>query len=57
MMVAQREFQDERFAEAIRTISPLAFNPHLSADNPAIELLEKAREGLAAKSAGAATAR
>ena len=43
--------QDKRFAHAIRTISPLAYNPHAGADNPAIALLEKAREELAAQSA------
>jgi tetratricopeptide (TPR) repeat protein len=49
MMVANRQMQDKRFAEAVRTISPLAYNPHLGADNPAIALLEKARAGLAAE--------
>jgi tetratricopeptide (TPR) repeat protein len=52
MMVATRQMHDKRFAEAIRTISPLAYNPHLGADNPAIALLEKAREKLAAQSGG-----
>ena len=55
MMVARRQMQDKRFAEAIRTISPLAYNPHVGADNPAIELLEKAREELAAQPGGAAS--
>jgi tetratricopeptide (TPR) repeat protein len=54
MMVAARQMTDKRFAEAIRTISPLAYNPHLGADNPAIDLLEKARGELAA-SKGAET--
>ena len=49
MMVASRQMQDKRFAEAIRTIRPLAYNPHAGADNPAIALLEKAREALAAE--------
>lgn len=49
MMVASRQMQDKRFAEAIRTISPLAYNPHMGSDNPAIELLKKAREDLAAQ--------
>jgi hypothetical protein len=57
MMVARRQMQDKRFAEAIRTISPLAYNPHAGADNPAIALLETAREALAAQSASAAAAR
>jgi tetratricopeptide (TPR) repeat protein len=57
MMVATRQMQDKRFADAIRTISPLAYNPHLGTDNPAIALLEKAREELASESAGAAPAR
>jgi tetratricopeptide (TPR) repeat protein len=50
MMVADRQMKDKRFASAIRTISPLAYNPHLGADHPAIALLEKAREELAAQS-------
>ena len=54
MMVATREMHDKRFASAIRTISPLAYHPHLGADNPAIALLQKAREALAAESAGPA---
>ena len=54
MMVARRQMQDKRFADAIRTISPLAYNPHAGADNPAIALLEKAREELAAQSGSAA---
>jgi tetratricopeptide (TPR) repeat protein len=57
MMVASRQMQDKRFAEAIRTISPLAYNPHMSPDNPAIALLEKAREELAAQPANAAVVR
>lgn len=54
MMVASRQMNDKRFAEAIRTISPLAYNPHVGADNPAIPLLEAAQKELAAQSAGAA---
>ncbi len=57
LMVARRQMQDKRFAQAIRTISPLAYDPHAGADNPAIALLETARTELAAQSAGAATAR
>jgi len=57
MMVASRQMQDKRFALAIRTISPLAYNPHMGADNPAIALLEKAREGLATEAGGTAAAR
>jgi tetratricopeptide (TPR) repeat protein len=57
MMVARRQMQDKRLADAIRTISPLAYNPHAGTDNPAIALLEKAREELAAQSGSAATAR
>jgi len=56
-MVATRQMQEKRFADAIRTISPLAYNPHAGADNPAIELLEYAREGLTAQPAGAKAAR
>jgi tetratricopeptide (TPR) repeat protein len=56
MMVARRQMQDKRFAEAIRTIRPLAYNPHVGADNPAIALLETAREQLAAQTASAAAA-
>jgi hypothetical protein len=47
MMVAARQMQDKRFAEVIRTISPLAYHPHAGADNPAMTLLEKARAELA----------
>ena len=54
MMVASQEMQDEQFAQAIRTISPLAYNPHAGADNPAISLLETAREKLADQSSSAA---
>jgi len=50
MMVAQRQMHDKRYATAIRTISPLAYHPHLGADNPAIALLQKAREELAVES-------
>ena len=50
MMVASRQMHDKRFAEAIRTISPLAYDPHLGANNPAVALLQKAREDLAAQS-------
>jgi tetratricopeptide (TPR) repeat protein len=50
MMVAMRQMHDKRFAQAMRTISPLAYNPHAGADNPAIALLEKAREELATQS-------
>jgi tetratricopeptide (TPR) repeat protein len=49
MMVASRQMHDKHFADAIRTISPLAYNPHAGPDNPAIELLEKARTELAAQ--------
>jgi Flp pilus assembly protein TadD len=54
MMVASQEMQDEQFAQAIRTISPLAYNPHAGADNPAISLLQTAREKLADQSSAAA---
>ncbi len=54
MMVAMRQMQDKRFGEAILTIRPLAYNPHAGADNPAVALLEKAREGLAAQPVSAA---
>lgn len=57
MMVARREMQDKRFAEAINTIRPLAYNPHAGADNPAIALLETAREELAKETSSAAAAR
>jgi tetratricopeptide (TPR) repeat protein len=53
-MVAAQQMRDKRFAEAIRTISPLAHHPHASAENPAMALLEKAREGLAAAAKGSA---
>ena len=50
MMVAMRQMHDKRFAQAMRTISPLAYNPHAGEDNPAIALLEEAREELATQS-------
>jgi tetratricopeptide (TPR) repeat protein len=56
MMVARRQMQDKRFAEAIRTISPLAYNPHMGADNPGIALLETAREAFAAETGSGAAA-
>jgi tetratricopeptide (TPR) repeat protein len=56
MMVARRQMQDKRFADAVRTISPLAYNPHLGADNPALVLLETARKAVAAESGKAAAA-
>ncbi len=56
MMVANRQMQDKRFAEAIRTISPLAYNPHAGDDNPAIALLEKAQKELMAQTGSAAKA-
>ena len=49
MMVASQQMKEKRFADAIKTISPLAFNPHAGADNPAIALLDNARKELAAK--------
>jgi len=57
MMVANREMKEKRFADAVHTISPLAYNPHLGADNPAIELLKKAREQLAAQTTSEAAAK
>jgi cytochrome c-type biogenesis protein CcmH/NrfG len=57
MMLAKRQMQDKRFAEAIRTISPLAHNPHMGPDNPAIAVLEKAREELAAQPVNATVVR
>jgi tetratricopeptide (TPR) repeat protein len=56
MMVATQQMEDQHFARAIRTISPLAYNPHMGADNPAIALLDKAREQLAAETAGTTAA-
>jgi len=53
MMVARRQMKEKRFADAIGTISPLAYNPHAGADNPAIALLDKARKEMAAVAAGA----
>jgi hypothetical protein len=57
MMVASRQMHDKRFAEAIRTISPLAYHPHAGDDNPAIALLAKAREELATQSKSETVAR
>jgi hypothetical protein len=50
MMVAAQQMEDKRFAAAIRTVSPLAYHPHAPEDNPAMGLLKKAREELAAQS-------
>ncbi len=55
MMVAHQEMKEKRFADAVRTISPLAYNPHASPDNPAIALLKKAQDELAAQSSSVAT--
>jgi tetratricopeptide (TPR) repeat protein len=57
MMLAQRQMQDKRFAQAIRTISPLAYHPHAGEDHPAMKLLEKAREQMAAQPSGESAAR
>lgn len=56
MMVAAQQMRDKRYADAMRTISPLAYNPHAGADNPAIALLEKAREALASEAGSEAAA-
>lgn len=52
MMVAMRQMQDKRFAHAVRTISPLAYHPHAGEENPAMKLLEKAREEMATQPKG-----
>ena len=57
MMLAQRQMEDKRFANAIRTISPLAYHPHAGEDNPAMKLLEQARQELAAQKNGESAAR
>jgi tetratricopeptide (TPR) repeat protein len=57
MMLASQQMRDKRFAEAIRTISPLAYSPHADAENPAMTLLEKARAAYEAQSQTEATAR
>lgn len=57
MMVASRQMQEQRFAAAIRTISPLAYHPHAGDDNPAITLLKEAREKLAAGSSSETAAK
>ena len=49
MMVARRQMQDKRFADAVRTLRPLAYNPHLGPENPAIVLLDTAQKALAAE--------
>jgi tetratricopeptide (TPR) repeat protein len=50
MMVASRQMHEKRYAAAIRTVGPLAYHPHAGEDNPAMTLLEKARESLAQES-------
>jgi tetratricopeptide (TPR) repeat protein len=53
-MVAAQQMNDLRFADAILTITPLAFNPHNEGySEQAKELLETAKEKLAAKEADA----
>lgn len=53
MMVATQQMKEKRFADAIRTIRPLAYNPHAGADNPAIALLDTAQKEMAAMNGGA----
>jgi cytochrome c-type biogenesis protein CcmH/NrfG len=57
MMVAARQMHDKRYAEAIRTVSPLAYHPHADADNAALALLKEAREGLEAEAKDESAAR
>jgi tetratricopeptide (TPR) repeat protein len=53
-MLAEQQMNDMRFAEAINTITPLAFNPHNEGyADQAKELLESAKTKLAAKEADA----
>jgi hypothetical protein len=54
MLAAGQQMKEKRFADAIRTISPLAYSPHAGADNPAIALLDNARKELAATAGGTA---
>jgi hypothetical protein len=57
MLVASRQMHEKRSAQAVRTIGPLAYHPHAGADDPAVAMLERAREELAAQSVSQATAR
>jgi cytochrome c-type biogenesis protein CcmH/NrfG len=57
MTAARQQIRDERYAQAVRTLGPLAYSPHAGDDNPALELLETARQKLETATAeSAATA-
>lgn len=54
MMTAQQQMIEQRYADAIDTLGPMAHNPHLGTDNPALALLETAKKELATRRAEAA---
>jgi tetratricopeptide (TPR) repeat protein len=55
MITAQAEMNQKYYAQAIKTLSVLAFNSHNEGENPALSLLEEAKKALAEQS-GTATA-
>lgn len=66
LAVVQQELDDEKVEDAKRALRPLAFDPHLGADNPAAKLLalleagetgENALEALASGTGGGTPAR
>jgi tetratricopeptide (TPR) repeat protein len=56
MTAARQQIRDQHFAQAIRTLGPLAYSPHAARENSALELLESARKELEISSAASAPA-
>jgi tetratricopeptide (TPR) repeat protein len=52
MLAAQQQMTEERYADAIVTIRPMAYNPHIGEENPALVLLKEAEAALAEQVAG-----
>jgi tetratricopeptide (TPR) repeat protein len=50
MITAQAEMNQKHYAQAIKTLSVLAFNTHNEGENPALALLEDAKKALAEQS-------
>ncbi len=46
LLVTKQQLNEKRYMDAIRTLNPLVYNPHLDEDDPAHELLEQAKKGL-----------
>lgn len=49
VLATQYYMRESRYADAIRTIRPLAYKPHASEDNPAVTLLQEAEREYAAQ--------